>query len=131
MGPDFKFIKNLSPLPKLLLDQEQIVKVVTNLVLNATEAVSGDGEVRIATSQNNGWAVLAVTDNGCGMSAEFVDRALFRPFQTTKENGLGIGMFQSKMIVEAHGGRIAVESEPGKGTAFQVFLPVPKTVTSQ
>ena len=124
-GPDFMFIRNLSPLPKLLLDQEQIVKVVTNLVLNATEAVARDGQVRIATSQHNGWAVLAVTDNGCGMSAEFLDRALFRPFQTTKENGLGIGMFQSKMIVEAHGGRIAVESEPGKGTTFQVFLPVP------
>ena len=126
-GPDFIFIKNLSPLPKLLLDQEQIVKVVTNLVLNATEAVSGDGQVRIATSQNNGWAVLAVTDNGCGMSAEFLNHALFRPFQTTKENGLGIGMFQSKMIVEAHGGRIAVESEPGKGTTFQVFLPISRS----
>ena len=125
-GPDFIFIKNLSPLPKLLLDQEQIVKVVTNLVLNATEAVARDGQVRITTSQHNGWAVLAVTDNGCGMSAEFLNRALFRPFQTTKENGLGIGMFQSKMIVEAHGGRIAVESQPGKGTNFQVFLPVPK-----
>jgi putative PEP-CTERM system histidine kinase len=124
-GLVFIFSKDLSPLPKLFLDQEQIVKVVTNLLLNATEAVARDGQVRIATSQHNGWAVLAVTDNGCGMSAEFLNRALFRPFQTTKENGLGIGMFQSKMIVEAHGGRIAVESEPGKGTAFQVFLPVP------
>jgi len=123
--PDSIFSKNLSPLPKLLLDQEQIVKVVTNLVLNATEAVAGDGQVIIATSQHSGWAILAVTDNGCGMSAEFLNHALFRPFQTTKENGLGIGMFQSKMIVEAHGGRIAVESEPGKGTTFQVFLPVP------
>ena len=121
--PDLIVIKDLSPLPKLLLDQEQIVKVVTNLVLNASEAVPRDGQVRIATSQRNGWTVLAVTDNGCGMSAEFLHRALFRPFQTTKENGLGIGMFQSKMIVEAHGGRIAVESEPGKGTTFQVFLP--------
>jgi putative PEP-CTERM system histidine kinase len=123
--PGFMFIKNLAPLPKLLLDQEQIVKVITNLVLNATEAVAGDGEVRITTSQHNGWAVLAVADNGCGMSAEFLNHALFRPFQTTKENGLGIGMFQSKMIVEAHRGRIAVASEPGKGTTFQVFLPGP------
>jgi signal transduction histidine kinase len=70
--------------------------------------------------------VLTVADNGCGMSPEFLDRSLFRPFQTTKQNGLGIGMFQSKMIVVAHGGRIAVASEPGQGTTFQVFLPIAK-----
>jgi signal transduction histidine kinase len=57
------------------------------------------------------------------MGPEFIQRSLFRPFQTTKKNGLGIGMFQSKMIVEVHGGRIAVESQPGAGTTFQVFLP--------
>jgi len=98
--------------------------VVTNLVLNAREAVSAPGEVRIETSQNNGWAILTVSDNGCGMAPEFLDRSLFRPFQTTKQNGLGIGLFQSKMIVEAHQGRIHVESLPGKGTTFQVILPL-------
>jgi signal transduction histidine kinase len=101
--------------------------VVINLVLNATEAISGRGEVRIATSQDNGWAVLTVADNGCGMTPEFLNRSLFRPFQTTKKNGLGIGMFQSKMIVEAHGGRITAASEPGKGTVFRIFLPVRKS----
>jgi putative PEP-CTERM system histidine kinase len=125
-APDSVLVKDLHPLPKIPLDQEQILKVVTNLVLNATEAVSGTGQVRVTTGQNNGWAVLTVTDNGCGMSAEFLNRSLFRPFQSTKKSGLGIGMFQSKMIVEAHGGRIAVSSEPGKGTTFQVFLPIAK-----
>jgi signal transduction histidine kinase len=65
-----------------------------------------------------------VTDNGCGMSQEFISRSLFRPFQTTKKNGLGIGMFQSKMIVEAHQGKIEVESEPGHGATFRIYLPV-------
>jgi hypothetical protein len=59
------------------------------------------------------------------MSADFINRSLFRPFQTTKKSGLGIGMFQSKTIVEAHGGRITVSSEPKQGTTFQVHLPIP------
>jgi putative PEP-CTERM system histidine kinase len=122
-------IQDLRPLPRVFLDREQMLKVVTNLMLNATEATSRNGQVRVETSQRNGWAILAVADNGCGMSAEFVNRSLFRPFQTTKKNGLGIGMFQSKMIVEAHGGRIEVESELGKGTTFRVFLPVQPQIT--
>jgi putative PEP-CTERM system histidine kinase len=126
--PDVDLVKDLHSLPRILLDQEQILKVVTNLVLNATEAVSGKGQVRIETSQRDGWTVLAVTDNGCGMSPDFLNRSLFRPFQTTKKSGLGIGMFQSKMIVEAHGGRIEVESELGKGTTFRVFLPVQRQI---
>ena len=78
----------------------------------------------MSTRRAGGWVVLGVADNGCGMSPEYLQRSLFRPFQTTKKSGLGIGMFQSKTIVEAHGGRIAVTSEVGKGTTFEVFLPV-------
>jgi signal transduction histidine kinase len=57
------------------------------------------------------------------MSAEFLRHSLFRPFQTTKKEGIGIGMFQVKTIVEAHGGTIQVESEQGKGSTFRVALP--------
>jgi len=123
-APDFLIQRDLSPIPKLSLDREQIAKVVTNLVLNAKEAMSGKGKVRIATRRDGCWAVLAVSDGGCGMSEEFIAHSLFRPFQSTKKNGLGIGMFQSKMIVEVHGGRIAVQSAPGGGTTFRVMLPV-------
>ena len=118
--------KDLQPLPNLLFDADQMLKVATNLIFNARESVSSSGLVQITTSHKNGWAILAVTDNGCGMSEEFMNRQLFRAFQTTKKNGLGIGMFQSKMIVEAHQGRIEVESEPGKGTTFRVILPLTK-----
>jgi hypothetical protein len=123
-GPDSLLSKELSPLPKIMVDPDQMLKVVVNLMLNATEAVPADGHVRIETRKEANWVVLTVTDNGCGMKSEFLRHGLFRPFQTTKKNGLGIGMFQSKMIVEAHGGRIAVASEQGNGTTFQVFLPL-------
>lgn len=117
--------RELSPLPKVMFDPDQMLKVTTNLVFNAREAVSPVvGLVRIQTLRQNGWAVLAIADNGCGMSPEFLNRSLFRPFQTTKKNGLGIGMFQSKMIVEAHQGKIEVESQTGKGTTFRIYLPL-------
>jgi putative PEP-CTERM system histidine kinase len=125
-----KLVKDIQPLPPIAIDRSQLNKVITNLVLNATQAVGHNGEVHVSTAQENGWIVLTVADNGCGMSPEFLSQSLFRPFQTTKKNGLGIGMFQSKMIVEAHGGRIAVASEQGKGTTFQVFLRGPATSQS-
>ena len=123
--------KELAPLPKVVFDPEQMLKVTTNLIFNAREAVSpvASGLVRIQTLQRTGWAVLAISDNGCGMSPEFLSRSLFRPFQTTKKNGLGIGMFQSKMIVEAHKGKIEVESETGKGTTFRIYLPLREVLT--
>jgi putative PEP-CTERM system histidine kinase len=123
-GSDFSIVREFGSLPRMTLDREQISKVVTNLALNAKESMSGRGKIRIATAHRNGWAVLSVADTGCGMAPDFVKRSLFRPFQTTKKNGLGIGMFQSKMIVDVHGGRLEVSSEPGQGSTFQVFLPL-------
>jgi len=117
-------IQDLKPLPRFLMDPEQIQKVLTNLILNANEAVENGGEIRVSTEQTNGWIVLSVSDNGCGMSKDFMEKSLFRPFKTTKKQGLGIGLFHSKMIVEAHQGRIEVQSEEGKGTTFRVFLPL-------
>jgi putative PEP-CTERM system histidine kinase len=116
--------RDLRPLPKLRLDPAQIQNVVTNLVLNAKDAVGSGGQIRVETARQNGWAVLTVADNGCGMNPEFVQRSLFRPFQTTKKQGIGIGMFQCKMIVEAHHGRIEVHSELAKGTTFRILLPI-------
>ena len=91
-SPRFTIEKQLGSLPRFAFDRDQIHKVITNLVLNATEALSVEGRVRVATTLENGWAVLTVADNGCGMSADFLAHSLFRPFQTTKKSGLGIGM---------------------------------------
>jgi putative PEP-CTERM system histidine kinase len=124
LQPGVELASELRSMPKLMVDREQIQSVVTNLVLNASEAIGPSGHIRIETSQRDGWAVVVVEDNGCGMSSEFVERSLFRPFQTTKKRGIGIGMFQCKMIVEAHHGRIEVQSELGKGTSCKVLLPM-------
>jgi hypothetical protein len=107
----------------LNIDAEQMQKVVGNLLLNASEAVSEDGKITVSTSMSDGWARLVVRDTGCGMSKEFMETRLFKPFQTTKPKGMGIGLFHCKTIVEAHGGRIEVASEEGKGSTFSVFLP--------
>ncbi len=122
--PRIQMVTDLTPGLRCQFDPEQIEKVILNLVLNARDAVVDQGEIRVGTGTSNGWAILSVTDNGCGMPPEFVQRSLFRPFQTTKKRGIGIGMFQSKMIMNAHRGRIEVESSPGRGTTFHVMLPL-------
>lgn len=119
-----KLLTNLQPISHLMVDAEQIQKVMTNLILNANEAVGNAGEICVTTEQRNGWAIFSVSDTGCGMSKEFMERSLYRPFKTTKKEGIGIGLYQSKMIVEAHKGRIEVESEEGRGSTFRVFLPL-------
>jgi putative PEP-CTERM system histidine kinase len=119
-----KVVRDLRLQPKVRLDRDQFGSVINNLLLNARDAVGSDGEVRIQTASDDEWAIVSVADNGCGMTPEFVRSSLFRPFQTTKKKGLGIGMFQSKMIVEAHHGRILVKSEPTVGTTFRIMLPL-------
>ncbi len=123
-APKVEFVAKFDPLPKLVADREQLQSVVTNLLLNARDAVETGGRIIVETSQRGGWAALSISDTGCGMNPLFVRDSLFRPFQTTKKTGLGIGMFQTKMIVEAHRGTIQVKSEPGIGTTFQVMLPL-------
>jgi len=126
-GSGLQLEKNFAPLPKVLIDKEQFGKVVTNLALNAVEASRKNTSIKISTGQKNEWVVLSVSDQGCGMTAEFMSQSLFKPFKTTKKAGLGIGMFQSKLIVEAHAGRVAVSSQVGIGSTFEISLPVPKT----
>jgi signal transduction histidine kinase len=116
---------DLKPVPKVWVDGEQIHKVLVNLVLNARQAATtGKGEILVSTGVEEDCVVIAVRDHGCGMTEEFIRKELFRPFKTTKENGLGIGLYHSKVIVEAHRGRIEVASKPGEGSTFRVFLPI-------
>ena len=116
--------ENLEAAPAVRLDPEEMRKVLENLLLNAMDAVDKTGEIVITTGLKEKWAMFSVADNGCGIKKEFMERELFRPFRTTKNKGMGIGLFHCKTIVEAHGGKIEVESEEGHGTTFRVLLPM-------
>lgn len=116
------FESDLAP-AEASVDPQEFRKVVLNLLLNACDAVGAQGIVRVKTGRRRGEVVVSVEDNGRGMPEAFVQGHLFRPFRTTKEKGLGIGLYQSRQIVEAHGGRIEVVSREGEGTMFTVVLP--------
>ena len=117
-------VTDLGPVPKASLDPEQIQKVMLNFILNANESAADGTEIRIATCRKGDCLLLSVTDQGCGMSKKFIRESLFHPFKTTKERGSGIGLYQCKMIVEAHGGRIEVQSREGSGSTFSAILPL-------
>jgi putative PEP-CTERM system histidine kinase len=122
--PSVDLTTALAPVPAVRADRHQIQSVVTNLVLHARDALGGaTGWIQVRTEHRAGRVVLSVSDNGCGMSQAFVRESLFRPFQSTKTRGLGIGLFQARAIVQAHGGTVQVDTEPGRGTTFQVALP--------
>jgi putative PEP-CTERM system histidine kinase len=123
VSPGVEVSRELRPVPRVLADGEQLRSVVTNLVLNAIDAVEGQGVVRVGTQHQDGRVLLSVADSGCGMSPAFVKNELFRPFRSTKTKGLGIGLYQCRAIVHSHGGSIHADSEPGKGTTFTVTLP--------
>lgn len=110
-------------IPLIFIDQEQMHKVLENLLINAYDATGKDGKISVATSFQNNLVEISVSDNGCGISKEFIEKNLFRPFQTTKKQGMGIGLYHCKTIIDAHGGNLNVESEEGKGTVFKIILP--------
>jgi signal transduction histidine kinase len=113
-----------SDLPKVYGDPNQLVQVLVNLAVNAIQAMPDGGALTVDSFTENGVVVLAVEDQGVGMTPQATERA-FEPFFTTKEVGVGTGLGLSVVhgIVTSHGGTIRVESEPGKGSRFEVRLP--------
>jgi len=101
----------------------ELTQVVSNLIFNAVEALSGGGEITLSTRSDGKDVRLAVTDNGVGMSPE-VQKRIFEPFFTTKEDGQGLGMSVIYGIVARHGGEITVRSEERKGSTIELRLPV-------
>jgi signal transduction histidine kinase len=107
------------------VELERIENVVENLVINALEAMGATGgKLSVEAEELEGGLIaFSVSDTGAGMSEEFIRTRLFRPFTTTKTKGIGLGLYTCREVVEAHGGRLEVDSEPGVGTRFRVVLP--------
>jgi signal transduction histidine kinase len=107
------------------VEPSRVENVFENLVINALEAMGAKGGTLSveAGRLEGGFVFFSVADTGTGMSEEFLKEKLFRPFSTTKTKGIGLGLFTCKEVVEAHGGRLEVESQVGAGTRFRAVLP--------
>ncbi len=116
-------IGNWREVPPVRADPAQIRQVLINLVLNAEEALDGPGEIRISTLADQGMVTCVVADTGRGIPPEFLQTRLFKPFATTKSGGFGVGLYQCKMIVEAHGGRVSADSRVGEGSVLTFSMP--------
>lgn len=117
--------RDLTPqLPLVMADGDQLRQVAINLILNAGAAMERGGVLKVSTGlDDGGWVVITFADNGAGIPEEHLDR-IFEPFFTTKPRGTGLGLAITRQIVEQHHGRIALESEVGRGTTITVRLPV-------
>lgn len=103
--------------------RDQIQQVLLNVVLNASQAICQEGDISIAIEQLVDGVSIAVEDTGCGIPASMLE-TLFRPSQSSRPGGLGVGLYQCKQIVEAHQGTIQIRSQVGKGTQVRIELPL-------
>ncbi|MDD2540806.1 MAG: PEP-CTERM system histidine kinase PrsK [Desulfuromonadaceae bacterium] len=104
------------------VDREELQKVALNLMLNAVEATDGNTPVKVEVGESES-PFIRVRDEGRGIPTAFLQYMLFKPFSSTKKQGMGIGLYQSRQIIEAHGGRIEVVSTINQGSEFTVWLP--------
>jgi putative PEP-CTERM system histidine kinase len=111
---------------RVLADRERLERVVGHLIQNAIEATPKEGSVTIGLYQDGDAVRIEITDTGEGMSEEFIRDRLFKPFESTKSAGMGIGVFESREYINELGGRLELSSRPALGTTFKVILPLYK-----
>jgi putative PEP-CTERM system histidine kinase len=108
---------------KVMADRERLERVVGHLIQNAIEATPRDGNVMIRVASTVNGVEIEITDTGEGMTEEFIRERLFKPFDSTKSAGMGIGVFESREYINELGGMLEVSSRPALGTTFKVILP--------
>ncbi len=109
---------------RVLADFERLERVVGHLIQNAIEATDKDGSVTISLQRVGNDAHIEITDTGHGMDEEFIRERLFKPFESTKSAGMGIGAFESREYITELGGALQVSSTPEVGTTFKIILPI-------
>jgi signal transduction histidine kinase len=114
-------------LPNVPCDAAQIKQVFVNLIRNAMQAMSRGGELSIESGAASEAVFVSISDTGSGIPEEKLNR-IFQPFFTTKKKGSGLGLMIVQRIIRDHAGRIDVESKPGRGTTFRVWLPLRERV---
>jgi len=123
----------LKPVPRLgdgdgalsvVAHRARLERVIGHLIQNAIEATPPEGRVEVRILRQNGTAVISITDTGCGMSEQFMRYRLFKPFESTKATGMGIGTYEAQEYVRELGGRIEVETREAQGTIVRVVLPL-------
>ncbi|MCX8085161.1 MAG: transporter substrate-binding domain-containing protein [Calditerrivibrio sp.] len=114
---------------KVECDPDLIVEMFENIIINAIQAIKDKGIIKVEMHkiiiENRAFAIIEVSDNGCGIPKDKLD-IIFQPLYTTKPKGSGLGLYMVKLIVEKHAGKILVESEENKGTTFKILLPIKK-----
>lgn len=129
-GGSLRITEEYGELPLIWADPMLIENAFFNIIENAREAMPNGGSIAVRTRVVKGnqnavkRAVIEIADSGPGMSDDFIQKNLFAPFVTTKPRGLGVGLHTSREIVRMHDGEIIVQSKPGLGSVFRVFLPV-------
>ena len=108
-------------LDSVMIDPNLLRRVLDNLIKNGVEAMPNGGKLTVSSQRKDDLIEICVTDTGTGISGEVATR-LFEPFYTTKSNGTGLGLPFCKRAMEAHGGELTFESEPGTGTTFKATL---------
>jgi len=127
--PAVSIYKNYEPgIPPFPFDAELMERVFYNLALNAAQATAAGGAITVKARIADGTAEVAFIDRGVGIDPRQLD-SIFNPFVTTKKEGVGLGLAIVSTIVDEHGGKISVESEPGKGSIFRVFLPMDRAAS--
>ncbi|MEW6990590.1 XrtA/PEP-CTERM system histidine kinase PrsK [Colwelliaceae bacterium 6441] len=109
----------------MTIDKDTLFSVLNHLIQNAQEATPNNGWVKVSVDSTMDFVDITITDNGCGMSTDFIKHRLFKPFDTTKGNaGMGIGVFEAKQFIEGIAGTIKVTSEENQGSTFIIKLPL-------
>jgi signal transduction histidine kinase len=113
-------------LPAVCADRDRLLQVFSNLVGNAVKFTAAGGTIGIAAEADHGSVRFSVSDTGCGIAPENVPHLFDRFWQASRADrrGIGLGLTIVKALVEAHGGRLTLESKPGQGTTFQFLVPV-------